>query len=58
MNETIPVYQSIDGGEYQRIGTPRTAFANGKEGSVVTVFHNYKTETDEFYLVLVGLKKK
>ncbi len=58
MNEAIPVYESIDGGEYQRVGTPRTAFANVKEGTEITVFHNYKTETDEFYLVLVGMKKK
>lgn len=58
MNETINVYESIDGGEYKRIGTPRTAFANVKEGSTITVYHFYKTETDEFYLVLIGVKKK
>lgn len=57
-NETIPVCESIDGGEYQRIGAPRTAIANVKEGSVVPVYHNYKTEADEFYLFLACLKKK
>jgi len=57
MNETIPVYESIDGGEYQRIGTPRTVMSNVKEGTIITVYHNYKTETDEFYLILVGVKK-
>ena len=58
MNEGIPVYESIDGGEYQRVGTPRTVLAKMKEGTIVTVFHNYKTETDEFYLILAGVKKK
>ncbi len=58
MNETICVYESIDGGEYKYVGTPRTVLSNVKEGTIVTVFHNYKTETDEFHLVLIGVKKK
>jgi hypothetical protein len=58
MNEHIPVYESIDGGEYQRAGSPRSVLGAVKEGTVVTVYHNYITETDEFYLVLLGVKQK
>lgn len=58
MNETIPVYESIDGGEYQHAGTPRNVLSRLKEGENITVYHYYKTETDEFYLVLVGMKAK
>lgn len=60
MNEDISVYESIDGGEYKLIGSPRAAFGSGKvkEGTELTVYHFYKTETDEFYLILVGQQKK
>ena len=58
MREDIPVYESIDGGDYTWIGTPRTALVNVKEGANITIYHHYKTEDDEFYLVLVGVSKK
>lgn len=58
LNENVAVFDSVDGHEYTWIGTPRTALGNVKDGTSITVYHNYKTETDEFYLVLVGLKKK
>ena len=58
MNEDIFVYESIDGGEYKLVGSPRAAFGKVKEGTELSVYHYYKTETDEFYLILVGSKKK
>lgn len=58
MREDIPVYESIDGGAYKWVGTPRTALSNVKEGANITVYHYYKSEDDEFYLILTGVSKQ
>jgi hypothetical protein len=58
MNEWIAVYESVDGGEYRWVGSPRTALVDLKEGTSVAIYHSYKTELDEFHLVLIGIADK
>ena len=58
MNEWVAVYESVDGGEYRWAGSPRTALVDLKEGTSVAIYHSYKTEEDEFHLVLVGIPTK
>ena len=53
--ETIPVYESIDGGEYKLAGTPSTVLGNVKEGTIITV---HSEGDDNFTLIQIGVSKK
>jgi len=54
-DETIPVHESIDGGEYKMVGTPSTVLAKVKEGTIITVH----SEGDEnFTLIQIGVSAK
>lgn len=53
--EDVPVYESIDGGEYQLIGTANKVLGDVKEGTVVTV---HGEGDDNITLVQIGEPKK
>ena len=53
--DDVPVYESIDGGEYQLIGTPGTVLGNVKEGTIVTV---HGEGDDNITHVQIGVPKK
>ncbi len=53
--EDLPVFESIDGGDYVRAGTPSTALPKIKEGTLVTV--HYGAGDGNFTRIEIGVKK-
>ncbi|MEK6262722.1 MAG: hypothetical protein AABP62_29340 [Planctomycetota bacterium] len=53
--EDIPVYESIDGGDFKLIGTPKAALSNVKEGTIITV---HGEGDDNITLIQIGVPKK
>ena len=53
--EDIPAYRSIDGGEYQLIGTANQALADAKEGEIVTL---HDEGEGNWTYIEIGVKKK
>jgi len=52
--DNIPVYESIDGGEYQRVGTPGAVLSKVKEGTIITV---HAEGDDNITLIQIGAPK-
>ena len=53
--DDVPVYESVDGGEYKPIGTANKVLGNVKEGTVVTV---HGEGDDNITLVQIGVPKQ
>ncbi len=53
--EGVPVYESVDGGEYQSVGTAKTVLPKVKEGTVLTV---HGQGDDNITLIQIGVPKK
>ncbi len=54
--ETVPVYESIDGGDFELAGTPSATLPKVKEGSLVTVYFGDKDGS--FTRIEIGVPKK
>ena len=52
--DDVPVYESVDGGDYERVGTPATALPKVKEGTTVIV---YGQGDDNITRIEIGVKK-
>ena len=53
--EDVPAYESVDGGEFQLIGTANKVLGNVKEGTIVTV---HGEGDDNITVVQIGVPKK
>ena len=53
--DNVPVYESIDGGEYKLIGTANKSLGNVKEGTLVTV---YAEGDDNITFIQIGVPKQ
>jgi len=53
--DDVPVYESIDGGDYELVGNPATVLPKVKEGAIITI---YGEGDDNITRIEIGVKKK